>query len=82
MVNTSDLLLVVCGCDRLGLFIFSHSPQGCKHSLCSYQSRQCKFNFKMRENKSENVAVIVFTYAQDENNWQDIPCAKLYRTFE
>lgn len=43
-----------------GLFIYPppppptrpslHGPLGCKHSLCSNQSRQCRFNLKMRRN--------------------------------
>lgn len=78
MVNMSDCWLAVCGCDSFVFVFFYCGPQGCKHSLHSNQSSQCKFNLKRRRNKSENVVVTVETYFWDEElSWQHDPSAQL-----
>lgn len=51
MVNLSDLLLVVCGCEFW--FIFPPNPLGCKRALSAHiKGSRCKFDLKIRGNKS------------------------------
>jgi len=52
MVNMSDLLLVVCGCDSFGLFIFLTVHGDASAHSAHIKGSWCKFDLKIRGNES------------------------------